>query len=54
MQKQEQVRRICKVRKVGGTLVVTIPKDLAKVMNINQGDRVMISSIPCGLKIEKE
>lgn len=38
------MRVIVKVRKVGDTLVITIPKEMAEEVELVKGDRVMLSS----------
>ena len=38
------MRAIHKVRQVGDTIVITIPKDMAKEIGLVKGDRVMLST----------
>ena len=38
--------RIAKIRKVGGSLVVTIPLPLAKVCTLSAGDAVELDALP--------
>ena len=57
------IETISKVRSVGGSLMVTIPKDLVKLKAINEGEIVKISlekvkksgfGLLKGLKIKEE
>lgn len=36
-------REIVKFRKVSGSLIITIPRELAKLADLNEGDRLMVT-----------
>lgn len=48
------MRYILKVRQVGDTLVVTIPKEIAKLHDLKKGDEVMMVNRPVTIVLIKE